>query len=116
MTNCLHLTKKTETREVCYATRYEPAVIEFREYCPICGETSETDETLETDIVQFLKGLTEVVISDIDRQDYPDFCDSFLASAKNNGQELSEMELDYINENCLEWINEMALLQFAEGG
>lgn len=112
---CLHLNKIEETKRTFDGNYSMPAEYISREHCPKCGETSGTDETLYTDIVAFLGNLEDVQIADIDTQDCPDFCDAYLEKATQNGLELSEMELEYVNENCGEWINKMANLQFNGG-
>ena len=48
-------------------------------------------------------------IDGVDRKDYPDFCDAFLSSATaKDGHELTEEELDYVQNTYPEWINELA--------
>ena len=48
-----------------------------------------------------------IEIDNIDHKDYPDFCDAFATSATfKNGQELTESELDILNDNHSELINE----------
>jgi len=38
-------------------------------------------------------------VEDVDRKDYPDFCDAFIGYAEfNNGTPLSDNELDELNE------------------
>lgn len=46
------------------------------------------------------------VIEDIDMRDFPDFCDAFLVSGEFNGKQLSELELDWINDNQYDQIQE----------
>lgn len=114
-TFCLHLNKRTEEKLFAGATYYQPAEYISREICPTCGEISATDSSLETDIVAFLANLEDVFIADIDHKDCPDFCDAYLYGAMNNGQSLSENELEFINENCGDWINKTANLHFNGG-
>ena len=43
--------------------------------------------------------ITNVTIEGIDFKDYPDFTDAFISSAEYNGLEITEKELDKVNEN-----------------
>ena len=43
--------------------------------------------------------LEDVKVEDIDMKDYPDFCDAFIASATIDGRELTELELNEVNED-----------------
>lgn len=43
--------------------------------------------------------IEDVIVSGIDMNDYPDFCDAFIESAKLNGREMSEEELDELNDD-----------------
>jgi len=43
--------------------------------------------------------ITNVVIQDIDMKDYPDFVDATIASAEYDGREMTEDELDLLNED-----------------
>ena len=43
--------------------------------------------------------ITNVTVEGIDFKDYPDFTDAFISSAEYNGVELTEEELDKVNEN-----------------
>jgi len=42
----------------------------------------------------------------VDFSDYPDFVDAFLVSADINGRELTEEEVDYLNDEHYEFVNE----------
>lgn len=42
----------------------------------------------------------------IDTSDYPDFVDAFLVSAEINGRDLTEEEIDYLNDEHYEFVNE----------
>ena len=115
---CLHLNKRTEEKLYRSSSYSMPAEYITREVCPDCGETSATDDTLFTDIVAFITSLECVTIADIDTKDCPDFSDAYLQSASlPNGQELSENELEYVNESTegREWINKSANIQFNGG-
>ena len=45
--------------------------------------------------------VTDVEVEDIDPQDYPDFCDAYIASARweDTGEDLTEAELNALNED-----------------
>ena len=43
--------------------------------------------------------LEDVKVEDIDMKDYPDFCDAFISSATIDGRELTELELNEVNED-----------------
>ena len=45
------------------------------------------------------KLFTDVAFEGIDHRDYPDYCDAFIASAEYDGRELSDEELDELNED-----------------
>ena len=46
-----------------------------------------------------LSKIDNIQFEDIDHSDYPDFCDAFIASADINGVEMTEDELNELNEN-----------------
>ena len=54
------------------------------------------------------KDLTDYDIDGVDRRDYPDFCDAFLAEAWVDDYELTEEELQYVQETFPEWLWEQA--------
>jgi hypothetical protein len=45
-----------------------------------------------------IKELENVVVDNIDKADYPDFCDAYISSAEIDGIELTETELDELQE------------------
>jgi len=47
--------------------------------------------------------IKDVEIDDIDMRDYPDFCDAFIVAATYKGRELTENELEYIQDSNPEW-------------
>tara|TARA_R110000744_G_scaffold74226_2_gene148337 strand:- start:2444 stop:2716 length:273 start_codon:yes stop_codon:yes gene_type:complete len=60
-----------------------------------------------------LSQLTDLEIEGVDMADYPDFCDAFIASGyvttgDNECRELTDEEINYINEENLDIINELA--------
>ena len=48
--------------------------------------------------------LTDYDIDGVDRRDYPDFCDAFLAEASVGDYELTEDELQYVTDTYPEWL------------
>tara|TARA_R110000744_G_scaffold134922_1_gene244212 strand:+ start:10071 stop:10262 length:192 start_codon:yes stop_codon:yes gene_type:complete len=42
--------------------------------------------------------ITNVEIDGIDTKDYPDFCDAFISNADYNGVEMTDEQLEEINE------------------
>jgi len=42
----------------------------------------------------------------VDFSDYPDFVDAFLVSADIDGRELTEEEVDYLNDEHRDFVNE----------
>jgi hypothetical protein len=43
--------------------------------------------------------IEDVEVDGIDTRDYPDFCDAFIASATYKGREMTERELDRLNDD-----------------
>lgn len=43
--------------------------------------------------------IDNIEIDGIDTNDYPDFCDAFIASADYNGVEMTEEQLEALNED-----------------
>ena len=41
--------------------------------------------------------ISNVEVDGIDTSDYPDFCDSFIASATYDGRDMTDQELDTLN-------------------
>lgn len=46
-----------------------------------------------------LSKVTNVEIDGIDTRDYPDFCDAFICSADYDGKEMTDSQLDELNDN-----------------
>ena len=47
--------------------------------------------------------IDDIEIDGIDMRDYPDFCDAFLVGASYKGRELTEDELEYVQDSNPEW-------------
>jgi len=45
------------------------------------------------------KLIDNIEVDGIDTKDYPDFCDAFIASADYDGKEMTEEQLDELNED-----------------
>ena len=43
--------------------------------------------------------ISDVEVEGIDTADYPDFCDAFIASADYDGREMTDEELDTLNDD-----------------
>jgi hypothetical protein len=43
---------------------------------------------------------------EINLQDYPDLCDSYISSADHNGKEMTDEEIDYLHDNYSDWVSE----------
>ena len=43
--------------------------------------------------------IEDVEVDGIDTSDYPDFCDAYIASATYKGREMTDEELDTLNED-----------------
>ena len=43
--------------------------------------------------------ITNIEVDGIDTKDYPDFCDAFISSADYDGVEMTDEQLDEINED-----------------
>lgn len=55
--------------------------------------------------------INDLSVSDIDMRDYPDFCDAHIDYAvwEDTGLELTESELDYLNENDYDIVYEATI-------
>jgi len=43
--------------------------------------------------------IDNIEVDEINTKDYPDFCDAFIASADYDGKEMTEEQLDELNED-----------------
>lgn len=43
--------------------------------------------------------ITDIEVDGIDTRDYPDFCDAYIASATYMGRDMTEEELDELNDD-----------------
>ena len=46
-----------------------------------------------------LNKIENIEIDGIDTADYPDFCDAYIVAAEYNGKELTDEQLDVLNDN-----------------
>jgi hypothetical protein len=51
--------------------------------------------------------IDNIVFGGVDLDDYPDFCDAYIESADYNGSEMTEAELEIINEDIGYWHDEI---------
>ena len=54
--------------------------------------------------------ISNVVVSNIDMEDYPKFCDANISAAKYEGRPMTDAELDILNED-MGFINECVIKQ-----
>ena len=59
--------------------------------------------------MDYLK-ITNVEVDGIDLNDYPDFSDAFIASAEYDGEDMTDEQLDEINE-CYDFVHEAVMNQ-----
>lgn len=55
--------------------------------------------------IDFTK-ITNVEVDGIDFNDYPDFVDAFISSAEYDGREMTDEEIDYINDIHYDFVQE----------
>ena len=53
--------------------------------------------------------ISNIKFEDIDYNDYPDFCDTFIVSADYNDEPMTEEELDDLNENYRDFVYDKLL-------
>jgi len=53
-----------------------------------------------------LRKVDNMEFEGIDFADYPDFVDAFLVAADYDGKELTEEQIDYINDEHYDFVNE----------
>jgi|TARA_B110000503_G_scaffold54181_1_gene87010 hypothetical protein len=48
----------------------------------------------------------DIVLDGVYMNDYPDFCDAYVASASMNGEPLNELEIEELNDldECMEYV------------
>lgn len=54
--------------------------------------------------------ISNVVVSGIDFEDYPDFCDAYIVSADYDGVPMTDLEIDELNQDG-EFVNESVFKQ-----
>lgn len=53
-----------------------------------------------------LRKVENMEFEGVDFADYPDFVDAFLVAADYDGKELTEEQIDYINDEHYDFVNE----------
>lgn len=53
-----------------------------------------------------LRKVDNMEFEGVDFADYPDFVDAFLVAADYDGKELTEEQIDYINDEHYDFVNE----------
>ena len=56
--------------------------------------------------------IDNIELDGIDTRDYPDFSDAFILAADYDGVEMTEEQLDWVADNCPEFINDAVLNHF----
>ena len=57
--------------------------------------------------------ISSIEVDGIDTQDFPDFCDAYIAHAEyTNGKELTESEIVELSDQYPDLVNDMALREF----
>lgn len=51
-----------------------------------------------------LEEITDIVFDGIKHSDYPDYCDVYIEAATQNGTQLNEYQLDFINESLRDFV------------
>ena len=61
-----------------------------------------------------INDIDDLDVDGVDTKDYPDFCDAFFCFGKwkENGDELTDEQLDWLTEDYPEVLNEMAFESF----
>ena len=61
-----------------------------------------------------INDIEDLQVDGVDSKDYPDFCDTFFCYAiwKENGDELTEEQLEWLTEDYPEKVNELAYQSF----
>lgn len=55
-----------------------------------------------------LSKVSNAEIEDVWMVDYPDFCDAHIVYAEYDGVEMTDEQLDQLNNDCREYVNELA--------
>lgn len=53
--------------------------------------------------------ISNASIADVDFNDHPNYVDAYLDSADYEDRKMTEEELDWVKDNCLEWIHEQVI-------
>ncbi len=56
------------------------------------------------------KKLTNITVEGLEGSDYPDFANAYISGAEYNGKELTDDQLDEVNENSL-FVHDCAINQ-----
>lgn len=56
-----------------------------------------------------LTKITDVEVDGVDYDDYPDFCDAYISSAKLNGVEMTEEELEELSTEHPDFVYETVI-------
>jgi len=53
--------------------------------------------------------IDDITMGGIDMKDYPDFCDAYIESCTYYGKDMTEKQLDDLNEHETEFVHRIAL-------
>ncbi len=53
--------------------------------------------------------IDNITMGGIDSNDYPDFCDAYIESCTYHGKDMTEKQLDDLNEHETEFVHRIAL-------
>lgn len=53
--------------------------------------------------------IDNITMGGIDNNDYPDFCDAYIESCTYQGKDMTEKQLDDLNEHETEFVHRIAL-------
>ena len=53
-----------------------------------------------------IKQVTDIELEDVDPYDHPDYCDAYISEATYKGREMTEKELEELNESHGEFVYE----------
>ena len=53
-----------------------------------------------------LSEIDNIVFDGIDHKDYPDYCDAYIVSADYMGREMTDKEIEQLQDQYPEWVRE----------
>lgn len=95
---------------------YMKAAADWKVVIEIRAEIKELENTMQSaqtnkelgvqNMIDFNK-VEDIVLDGVCMDDYPDFCDAYVSSASMNGEPLTELELEKLNDldECMMYVN-----------